>query len=302
MNSKEKILLLITLGVFIVVLVIGFSSFKNNEENLQGGLDGNNNALSAIDYSDNKKLMGGSHNVFVARITRYLGDTNRGIGPESQYEAEIVYNIKGELADKVIVNATGGEVGEKITLNSGSTYVLATRYSAQYDWYTVNSHPSVTKLIRSDSTLTIDDLKKISLKDERVHELLTAYVNEELLASDRYHNNTLNSFASLSDEEKELVYDKFSKLSPEQPVPIYTPREYPVFDGEDDFQPTYREENTRTLCRDNLDEDLDGLVDAADPDCAEFYTASTPKPDQEQPQPVFIPPPLPSTSTVATSS
>jgi hypothetical protein len=65
-------------------------------------------AAYVADFRDDKILMGASHNVFIARVTREVGTKGHEFGPETQFEVEVIENIKGDLSGTVIVNQQGG--------------------------------------------------------------------------------------------------------------------------------------------------------------------------------------------------
>ena len=159
----------------------------------------------AADFSNNRVLMGASHNVFVGKIIKQVGDKERGIGPETQFEVQIVFNIKGNLQGGVTVDQEGGykngilyyvQSGAPLLI-PGATYLLATRYSSQEKWYTLNPSLSGSQFIINDSNLSIDQLKTLARNDIRVKQLEAAYPNEILLDADIKNNNALNSYQSL---------------------------------------------------------------------------------------------------------
>lgn len=167
----------------------------------------------AADFSNDRFLMGASHNVFVGKVLRQTGTKERGIGPETQFEVEVVTLIKGDVEGIVMVNQQGGvkddflyimEGGDAVIprddenyfLQSGSTYLLATRYNDQEKWHTLISHPNARKLISRDN-LDTAELKVMAEADERVGALKTAYPNEILLQVDVESANAKNSYRSL---------------------------------------------------------------------------------------------------------
>src|SRR3989344_1405046 len=167
------------------------------------------------DYRQNTVLMGDSHHVFIGKVVGQVGNKKRLSYPETQFEVEVISNIKGSLAGSVVVNqeggyqdgvlyvVSGGDVvgpsrgAEDYLLQPGNTYLLATRYSSQENWYTLNSHPSASKLVSGNSSLTKTQLEEIAKSDSRAKELWIAYPNEILSEADIAHNNTRNSFQSL---------------------------------------------------------------------------------------------------------
>ncbi|MEK7546922.1 MAG: hypothetical protein AAB536_01950 [Patescibacteria group bacterium] len=197
----------------------------------------------AANYADNKILVGSSHNVFVGKIIEQAGNKSRS-GPETQFVADVLYNIKGDLQGKIIINQPGGYIdgvlyvvggvnyGDLLVpadrpeagymLQPGWTYLLATRYSEKEKWYTVNSFPRVTKVTSENPNLSNAQLRELAENDPSVKALLEAYPNESLLASDIARNDTKNSFQSLSPEEKQTVYDRISVFSPLPPSPVPT--------------------------------------------------------------------------------
>lgn len=76
-------------------------------------------ASYAFEADDKRKLVGASENVFVGRVLKKVG--SKGIpalepipgednsSPATQFEVEVINNIKGELEGKVVVNQHGGD-------------------------------------------------------------------------------------------------------------------------------------------------------------------------------------------------
>ena len=168
----------------------------------------------AANFSDDRVLMGGSHDVFVGKVLEQVGTQDKGIGPETQFSVEVVENIKGNLQGAVIVDQQGGYENGVLTLfeddrsstdgsgasdyllKPGFTYLLATRYSSTYNWYTLNPFPAARKLISQNSALSNNQLQALAESDVRVQQLQAAYPHEILLAADVAHNMTLNSYIS----------------------------------------------------------------------------------------------------------
>lgn len=171
------------------------------------------NLQYAVDFSDDATLVGASQNIFVARVIKEIGTKERGIGPETQFEVQIVDNIKGDLKGSVTVDQQGGYKNGVLCvvaddtssatpkngylLKPGSTYLLATRYNPTGNWYTVNPYPTASKLLSSDSGLSPNQLKALAFLDTRVQQLRAAYPHEKLLEVDVKHHNTPNSYASV---------------------------------------------------------------------------------------------------------
>lgn len=173
------------------------------------------------DFSNDKILVGGSQNVFVAKIIKEVGNkTNISWMPRTQFEVEVISNVKGYLQGRITVSQIGGYLNGVLyvsnedilgpsdspsaghLLQPGSTYLLATRYSSTDGWYAVNSFPNVIALISQDSNLTTNQLTSLAVSNNRVRQLEKAYPNEILLQADILHNNTLNSYQSLTEAQK----------------------------------------------------------------------------------------------------
>jgi hypothetical protein len=168
----------------------------------------------AADFSNDEILMGASHNVFIGKVIRQTGEKERGIGPETQFQVQVIENIKGDLKGTVTVDQEGGykdgvlyvmdgDIGttgknaSDYLLQPGSTYLLATRYNPDENWYTLNSYPTARELFSSDSSATNDYLLLRTDADPRVKALKAAYPHEILLPADIAHNNTRNSYQSV---------------------------------------------------------------------------------------------------------
>jgi hypothetical protein len=164
----------------------------------------------AADFSSDAVLVGASHNVFVGKVIRQLGSKERGIGPETQFQVQIIDNIKGDLKGVVTVDQIGGykngvlyTVSEDAgspkgdsayLLQPGSTYLLATRYNRTEDWYTLNPFPTARKLISRDQIASTAQLRAVAEKDARFKQLEIAYPREVLLNADVVHGNALNRY------------------------------------------------------------------------------------------------------------
>lgn len=170
------------------------------------------------DFSDDRILMGAAHNVFVGKVIRQLGEKALGSSPETQFEVDVIFNIKGDLKENIVVNQFGGykngvlylmhggdvvspgvDGGEEL-LAPGSTYLFVTRHLPEEDWYTFISHPNATKLLSKDGNLSKTDLQHLYENDLRITKLKEAYKNEVLLDSDVKNNNTRNSYQSLQEK------------------------------------------------------------------------------------------------------
>jgi hypothetical protein len=192
-------------------------------------------AQYAADFSNDEVLMGASHDVFVGKVIRQIGNKERGLGPETQYEVAVIDNIKGDLKGMVTVNQEGGYKDGALyvmdddtsapsdesdyLLKPGNTYLLATRYSPEEDWYTLNPYPAARALISSDPSASSSALAARAEANDRVKTLGTAYKHEIVIDADIKHGNALNSYASVQAKKAEEM--KAAKETPEalEPAP-----------------------------------------------------------------------------------
>lgn len=167
------------------------------------------------DYANDQILMGGSHNVFAGKVIKKVGEKTKTKFPQTQFEVEVVFNIKGNLKGTVVVSQMGGyrngilytTLGGDVLapnsneagglLKSGTTYLFATRNTDGKGWYHLNSHPNASKVISEDGNLTVMELKTIAQNDDKIQKLQKAYKNEILLETDIKNNWTRNSYKSL---------------------------------------------------------------------------------------------------------
>lgn len=160
--------------------------------------------------SDDRVMLGASHNVFIGKILRVVGaEDAMKIGPVTQFEVEVLDNIKGDLKGTVIVQQESGYRngilytyhGGKL-MEPGETYLLATRYYQERDWYHLSSHPNGSKLLSRNTKLDKESLQKMAQDDSKVKSWKEAYKNEILLEADILENNARNSYQSLQIFEK----------------------------------------------------------------------------------------------------
>ena len=187
-------------------------------------------AIYPADFSDDRVLMGAVHNAFVGKALEEVGTKERGMGPETQFEVEVIDNIKGDLNGTVTVNQQGGYKDgvlyvmegdvftagsdEESLLQVGSTYLFATRYSEENDWYTVMSYPSANKVLSSDKNR--DDFSGLIAEDARIKDLRAAYAHEILLKADVKNNKTYNAFVDLKKEQVERGEESYGENSVEE--------------------------------------------------------------------------------------
>lgn len=187
--------------IFIFVAMFGLGLYTNviklpliNEFDVQ----------YVANFDDDRVLLGASHNVFVAKVLKKIGQRDYGYGPASLFEVQIIKNIKGNLSGNVMVLQQAGYKNGILNITKGDsllepskTYLLATRYNNENNWYTVTSHPNGKKLISEDYSLGISKLEELANKDLKVIKFIEAYKNEIPLVIDIKNNNARNSYKSL---------------------------------------------------------------------------------------------------------
>lgn len=159
------------------------------------------NASYPSDFSDNRNLVGASHDIFVGKIIDKIGSE----GWYTKFAVQVVDDIKGNLQGTVTVGVTGGYyngvfyVARGSTwLAPGSTYLLAVRYRSIDDSYRLIDFddPVSWELLSNDTTLSTTQLQAIAANDSRVKQLQAAYPNEILDKADIYNHETFNSYIS----------------------------------------------------------------------------------------------------------
>ncbi|MFD6415803.1 hypothetical protein [Streptomyces sp. NPDC060194] len=99
-----------------------------------------------VDLSDPAALTRTADDLFVGRVTARRGQSDRGIGIESQYDVRVEHTLKGSLTGVIVVNQQGGldadgravdlPEGDEL-LHVGERYRFATRYSTRWGFHTV---------------------------------------------------------------------------------------------------------------------------------------------------------------------
>lgn len=210
---NKKLIKNITISGLLMIAVIGIGLYTNI---IKLPIIRVIDPMYVADFSDDGVLVGASHNIFVGKVIREVGNKDIGIGPVTQFEVDVIQNIKGGLEGKVTVLQQGGykngilyvvsEGDVKAPDNSatgyllqpGSIYLFSTRYNEGQNWYYLNSHPNALKLISRDENLDKVQLQALIQNDEKVIKLQEAYKNEILLDTDVKNNNARNSYQSLS--------------------------------------------------------------------------------------------------------
>lgn len=209
---------IIILGLTLVVAVVGTGLYIGIM--LSKSSTGEASYASYVaDFSDDRKVLGFSHNTFVARVVKLIEHTDVQGVPVTLFEVEVIQNIKGNLKGVVTILQELGYIedekgNKKLSIYTdsskfmevGEIYLLATRYGELVDGrqiYAVLSHQNGSKLLSSASTLNTIDLKEIVQNDEKVQAFQEAYKSEILLEVDIQNNNTRNSYQSLLEDGKE---------------------------------------------------------------------------------------------------
>lgn len=100
MSRKKKIMssgvvlagILLGIGIAIHANLIILPFVQSSEARYLDGLD------------DDRVLVGISHNIFVGKVLKKVGQTAGEAGPLTQFEVQIVNNVNGLLSGKVVIN------------------------------------------------------------------------------------------------------------------------------------------------------------------------------------------------------
>jgi hypothetical protein len=133
---------LLAVGVTAVVM-------SNNPSTTSSGQDVRQvETLAVTDLSDDRKLVGLSHNVFLGTVIQEQGKTTSEPLPETQYDVRVLRTVKGSVAGDVVVSQQGGmdENGDTVVVDGdvpleiGQTYLFAARTNAATGWHTLIPH------------------------------------------------------------------------------------------------------------------------------------------------------------------
>ena len=183
---------------------------------LHNGSPGSPALLFPADISNDQILLGASHNVFVGKVVTQSGNKETEIGPRTQNQVQVIDNIKGELRGVVTLDMLGGygKDGKLILvedessssgnslLQVGSTYLFATRYNQEENWYTLIAHPNARKILSTDANVSVADLKVLARSDRKFKTWEEAFPEEILDKADVASNNTRNAFKTLDAKSK----------------------------------------------------------------------------------------------------
>ena len=165
------------------------------------------------DISSYEGTMRVADNVFVGKVTKQVGTRARYENPETQFEVEVIDNIKGNLQGTTIVSQEGGYKNgvlyrssgditvasdgsvkdkENGLMKEGETYLFVTMYSKMGNWYDILDHPYGTKLLSKDKNLDKSAIKTLYEKDERFINLKQAYDNKTSVDASAKKDNVEN--------------------------------------------------------------------------------------------------------------
>lgn len=151
---------------------------------------------------DDRVLVGASHNVFVAKVLKKVGQPVGEAGILTQFEVQIVSNIKGTLSGKIFVSQEGGYengilrlVENQPLLSVGTTYLLTTRGNEKMG-YLATAYPRDWFVVSTDANLTLQQLQVLAAKDKMVLSLQDAYAHEIPFQIDVDTGHDYNSYAS----------------------------------------------------------------------------------------------------------
>ncbi|MFE3542810.1 hypothetical protein ACFXK0_07565 [Nocardia sp. NPDC059177] len=117
----------------------------------------------AFDTSEPRALAGWADAIFAGTVLERSGSASRTALPETQFRVEVIATLKGDLGHVVTVNQEGGNVpgtNEIVVVDgdpliaAGTSYLFATRYSPEMDWYTIASGVG-------DIELTADEMRAV---------------------------------------------------------------------------------------------------------------------------------------------
>lgn len=135
-------------------------------------------------------------NVFVGKVIKKTGARARYETPETQFEVEVIRNVKGNLQGTAIVSQEGGykdgilyrssdditATGDKPVkekddglMKEGETYLFVIMYSEMGKWQCILHHSYGTKLLSNNKNLDKAALQSLYENDERFIKLKEAY-------------------------------------------------------------------------------------------------------------------------------
>lgn len=177
-------------GLILLSCIAVFSSAAKNSISYS-------DSVYPVDFSDDRILVGASDNVFVGEVLEETGTKDTGIGIETQFKVRVLKNIKGQLPQEITLDQLGGysngvlhvvdiefgneEAAKEYMLQSGQTYILATRANKEQNWHTLISYPSAKSRIAE----IVSKSEESFSSNERVQTLSAAYLHEVPFVFDR---------------------------------------------------------------------------------------------------------------------
>lgn len=144
----------------------------------------NTDAIWGVDFSDNRILVGSSHNVFAAKIVKKTGQRMIDGFPVSTYSVQIISNIKGELKENVSIDQVGGYENGILQLfengpllKPGSTYILATRTQSDGTYF-LQAYLAGNVKISDNSSLNTSELISLVQNNQKYIDFTEAYKNQ----------------------------------------------------------------------------------------------------------------------------
>lgn len=139
--NRAKALLIGGLAIAVAAVVVTYWAGNRGESS---GAPVEVEALHITDLRDDRRLVGVVANVFVGRVVAQIGTTLRDELPQTQFQIEVLENIKGSLGGRAVVNQQGGKVGDRLVLvdgdpllRPGQVYLFATRPYTEKGWHTL---------------------------------------------------------------------------------------------------------------------------------------------------------------------
>lgn len=183
-DKKRIVIFLVILVTGLIVALFIFNNVSNNESESKAKVFISKAELG-FNPDDLESVVGNSENVFIGTIIKKTGE--QGIDPlqpRTQYEVQMVKNIKGQLPDTVIVNQlmgygeTADENGNIVKglmkfedqefLQPGKMYVLSGLYSAEDNWVNLTPVCGEELIIETE-------------KNEKIAKYTEAFDNQEIL-------------------------------------------------------------------------------------------------------------------------
>ncbi|MCM6772009.1 hypothetical protein NDR87_03050 [Nocardia sp. CDC159] len=149
----------------------------------------------AFDPGDQRQLAGWADAVFVGTVMEKSGtDSRMPALPETQFRVKVVETLKGNPTESVTVNQQGGYVAGKGELvlvyndqmiSVGKSYLFATRYLAEKNWYTVAPRIGDVELTPAELQAVESSLRTRSSEPEIVRRMRDSITNQVPLGDKR---------------------------------------------------------------------------------------------------------------------